>query len=312
MSLALQPTPPFRLSHALAFLRGFTPMRDEQCVADATLTKAIACRGRAVAFRVRTTGVAGQEVLAVDLFSEGSLAGVWRDVLDRVRAFLSLDDDLEPFYRLAEADPAMAPVVARWRGLHQVRFASPFEAACWAVINRRIAMPVARRMKDAIVHRVGSKIEVDGATHRAFPEASAVAALAESDLAPLLGARRARSLLAVAEAFAGVDEAWLRAGPLEEVRAWLRGIPGVGPFTSGFVLYRGLGRFDGAPQIAGRLTSAVGRLYGRALTEGDLCTILDGYGAWGGYWMLYAWASTFDTAPTRSAFPASPVNAAAE
>jgi len=295
MSLAIQPVPPFDLSLSLAFLRGSGPMVGEQSVDATSLTKALSCAGQAVAVRVRQKGPRDRPTLDVDLFSSKTLRrGLWRQVLSRIRALLSTDEDLAPFQALAAADPAMAPLVARLRGLHHVRFPSAFEAACWAVINQRIPLRAAREMKAALVRRAGASVLVGGVEHHAFPEPEAVLALGESELAHLLpGGRRARAVLEVARAFASVDEGWLQQGPVDEVREWLRRIHGVGPFTSGFVLYRALGRFDGVPMVAPKLVRAASSIYGVALSTADVIHLAGEYGAWGGHWMLYVWASTF-------------------
>jgi DNA-3-methyladenine glycosylase II len=295
MSLAIRPVAPFDFSRSLGFLEGFGPMRDEQTLTPSTLTKALSCDGRAVGFRVRQKGGVERPTLDVELFSEHPLgAGLWRDVLGRVQRLLTTGDDLAPFYALAAKDPAMAPLLTELRGLHHVTFPSAFEAACWGVINQRIGMGAARKMKDALVRRAGVNIAIDGVEHWAFPEPAAVLALGEPELARLLpGGRRAAAVLAVARAFLTIDEAFLRDAPLGEARAWLRAIHGVGPFTSGFVLYRALGRFDGAAVVSPKLVAAAERRYERALTQGDVEKLIEGYGEWGGYWMLYTWASGF-------------------
>jgi DNA-3-methyladenine glycosylase II len=300
MSLAVQPVPPFDLSRSLAFLQGFGPMRGEQSATDTTLTKAVSCGGQPVAFRVRQTGDREHPTLDVDLFAEQPLGkGRWRDVLGRVRSLLSTDEDLAPFYDRAAADPAIAPLVARYRGLHHVRFPSAFEAACWGVINQRVGGAAARRMKDALVRRAGGRLDVDGVEYLTFPEPAAVASLGPEEIERLVpGGRRGAAVYAVARAFATVDEAFLRDAPIDEVRGWLRAIHGVGPFTSGFVLYRALGRFDGAAMVSDRLVRAAEERYGRPMSSRDVARIAGEYGAWGGHWMLYLWASTFLPGPS--------------
>ena len=204
MSLALRPVPPFDLSLSLAFLRGFGPMVGEQSATATSLTKAFDLGGQGVAVRVRQKGDRERPTLDVDLYSERALgAGLWRQVLVRVRALLSTDEDLAPFHALAAADPAMAPLLARLRGLHHVKFPSAFEAACWGVINQRIQLRAARAMKAALVRRAGTCATVDGTEHWAFPGPEAVLGLGEEELAKLLpGGRRAVAIQAVARAFA--------------------------------------------------------------------------------------------------------------
>lgn len=304
-TLALPAAAPFDFAHTLAFVAGFSPMAGEQSLSaplagpSAHITKALSLDGRAVVFRVRgATSEAGDRehpALAVDLFSANPLApGARTAALAHVASYLGASDDLAAFYAAAAPDRAFAPLTHRYRGLRHVRFPTPFEAACWGVIHQRTPLSSARRMKDALTRRAGPSLGVDGVDYRAFPEPDAVCRLDEAELAALLpGGRRAKAVAALARAFLDVDERFLREGAIAEVRAWLRAIHGVGPFTSGFVLYRGLGRFDGATLVAPRLVEAASRQYGRALTASDVRRLAEGYGSWGGYWMLYVWASRF-------------------
>ena len=294
-SVPLPAAAPFDFAHTLAFVSGFSPMSGEQTVGAAHLTKALSVDHRAVVFRVRPDGDREDPSLAVDLFSADPLAPTTRSAaLARIASYLGVADDLDAFYAAAAPDSAFAPLTRMYRGLRHVRFPSPFEAACWGVINQRAQLATARRMKDALTRRVGPSFTVDGVEYRAFPEPDAVARLDEAELAALLpGGRRAKAVAAVARAFVGVDERFLQEAPVVEVREWLHAIHGVGPFTSGFVLYRGLGRFDGVALVAPRLVQAASQQYGRTLTPSDVACLAEGYGPWGGYWMLYLWASTF-------------------
>ncbi len=302
---ALPAAAPFDFAHTLAFVSGFSPMAGEQSLSapsagpSAHLTKALSLDGRAVVFRVRcASSEAGDHdhpALAVDLISADPLAaGARSAALARVACYLGASDDLAAFYAAAAPDRAFAPLTHRYRGLRHVRFPTPFEAGCWGVINQRTQLSTARRMKDALTRRAGPSLAVDGVEYRAFPEPDAVARLDDAELAALLpGGRRAKAVAALARAFLDLDERFLREGAIADVRAWLRAIHGVGPFTSRFVLYRGLGRFDGAALVAPRLVEAASRQYGRTLTASDVRRLAEGYGSWGGYWMLYVWASTF-------------------
>jgi DNA-3-methyladenine glycosylase II len=294
-SHVLTPTAPYDFDHTLAFVRGFSPMHGEQTVDGGRLTKAIAIDGRAIGFRLASTGDRERPALAVELFGHEGLPGpIRREALARIAAYLGAVDDLEAFYAMSAGDVAFAPLTARYRGLHHVRFPSAFEAACWGVINQRIAQPLARRWKDALTRRAGASVTIDGEEHWAFPEPAAVARLDREELDRLVpGGKRAAAIAALARAFLEVEASFLSRAPIDEVRAWLRAIHGVGPFTSGFVLYRGLGRFDGAALVSPRLVAVAAARYRMRLDAKDVARMADGYGPWGGYWMLYLWASTF-------------------
>ena len=56
-------------------------------------------------------------------------------IANRLRFFLSLNDDLQPFYRIGLADPPFASVIECLYGLHQPKFLTPFELACWAILG---------------------------------------------------------------------------------------------------------------------------------------------------------------------------------
>ena len=200
MSIEIRPVGPFDLSLTLAFLRGFSPTRGEQEVGVDGVTKAFMVAGRPVGARVRGSGGDREKpTLEVELFAnrvlEGSEASEARS---RIEDLLTTYEDLSPFYARAAEDGACAALVSRFRGLHHVRFPSAFEAACWGVINQRIGLVAARRMKDALVRRAGSSIIVDGSEHWAFPEPRGVLELGEREVALLIpGGRRAAALMAV-------------------------------------------------------------------------------------------------------------------
>jgi DNA-3-methyladenine glycosylase II len=292
---------PFDFGRSLAFLRGFSPMHGEQTVTKDSLTKAFLVGARPVVARVHQPEDGAAPAIGYELWSPSAThtpravaPGVERAVVDRLRRFLGADEDLAPFYALAADDPPMARLTERLHGLHHVTFPSAFEAACWGLLYQRIPLSRARDMKRAIVRAFGATVVHEGAELPVFPDASTMARVGEPELGALLGpGRRARAIAAIARAFAAVDESWLRAAPIAEVRAWLRSIYGVGEFTSGFVLYRALGRFDGATLFSPHLVEAAGRVYGRAMTAADMRRACARYASWGGHWMLYLWASTF-------------------
>jgi endonuclease-3 len=74
------------------------------------------------------------------------------------------------------------------------------------------------------------------------PEAEVIAAIQGGGLAQQKGPRIQAILRAVEERSPGWDLRFLEEVPLEEARAWLRSLPGVGPKTAACVLLFALGR----------------------------------------------------------------------
>jgi len=286
----LAPTPPFDFSLSLRFLEGFSPAEGEQAIADGAVTKGLRVRGRTVVFRVTAIAGASPDApgLSYRLWSQEPLDAEVREIAaKRIGTFLSIEDDLTQLQQRARSDPVFAPIEARLHGLHQVRFLTPFENICWAVMGQRAPIPVARRAKDAFVERYGGSLEVDGALYRAFPEVADVSGLSGEDLVEVIGnERRAGYLANVIEAWQEVDEAWLLSGPMEDVTAWMRSIKGVGEWSTAFVMFRGLGRHASMPMTPPTL-AAVRKKYGDAVTQDEAATLADGYAPWTGYWVMY-------------------------
>ncbi|WP_406471718.1 DNA-3-methyladenine glycosylase family protein [Streptomyces sp. NBC_01615] len=177
---------------------------------------------------------------------------------EQVRRFLSLDVDARGWPAVAERDPVIAEVQARWPGLRPCGFHSPYEAAAWAVLTQRTGMTSARRMRDDLIARYG--------TGGAFPSPEALLGLDYE-----LPWRKTEYLHSVAHAALDglLDGAWLRAlSPGEAVRQ-VQQVKGLGVFSAELVVLRGAGHPDALPTQERRLEAEVAERYGpgRSLTE---------------------------------------------
>lgn len=288
----LTAVPPFEFAHSLNLLGLFTPAMGEQQIADLTLTKATSFNGQTVVFRVRP--VESEDALAYTLYSDMPLEDAARGAAEtRIRFFLSLEDDLRPFYEIGEADPAFAPIVQMLYGYHQVKFLTPFENACWAILSQRNLMPVSRRMKTGLTDAFGSALEVEGVTYKAFPEPGVLAMRSVDDInAVVRNLWKAEGLFSVARAFDNVDDVWLRTAPDEAVERWLRSIKGIGDWSTTFIMIRGLGRMNTLPAGDKALMQAASMVYGQIITPEELLRLAKPYGAYRGYWAHYLRAAT--------------------
>ena len=287
----LTPIPPFDFSKSLQFLGIFGPTKNEQTVATHSLTKAISIDGQTVVFQLTSIGTTEKPELEYSLFSAKPFSQAMENaVVERITFFLSLKDDLQPFYRLGRADPDFAPIIEHLYGYHQVKFLTPFENACWAVLTQRNPMKIAQQTKQALVEKYGSSLEVSGSVYWAFPEPMQIAVVDESELLKLIrNDRRTEYLVAVARAFSEADEEFLKTASDEAVEAWLRNIKGIGEWSATFIMVRGLGRMERIPLTEARLFEAASRVYGHGeeLSRVDLMRLADKYGPWQGYWAHY-------------------------
>jgi len=203
---------------------------------------------------------------------------------------LALDLDTNPLP--TAADPPFEPVVARLTGFHPPLFSSAFAAACWTVIRQRTPAAFARASAERLVEYLGTRVaSPDGAcmlgafpTPLALDDGSRPALLAATN-----NTRKVDRLRGIAEAFAHIDEQWLRTAAYDEVFKWLSGLPGLGPWSAEQVAWRGLGRYERVPWRDTGALDAIGAVYMGGLTpaKGTARELAERYGWLQGLWLRY-------------------------
>ncbi|WP_396612832.1 DNA-3-methyladenine glycosylase family protein [Haloferax sp. S1W] len=286
--LSIRPVEPFEFEQSLAFLRGFLPCSGDHRCSTHSLT--VGGYADALPF-VAVVTEDNEDTLSVEvdwLETIGDLGAVG----DWLRAFLSLDDDLTVLYETAKSDPAFERVVDDLYGYHHVRFSTPFEAACWAALSQRTPMQVSKHLKRVLVETCGRIVEDEGEEILLFPTAEMVRDDAPAVRDAIDNERKAKTVLAAADAFASEDLSALDDATLRER---LTDIWGFGEWSSEFVALRGFGRLSGIPRTERRLREAVAELYElgtEQATDADLDRLSEPYEPLEGYWAHYirVWA----------------------
>ena len=294
-TLTLTPTPPFEFEQTLNFVKRFRSREYERNPAHEqidrdTLRRVVSVNGEPVFFRVKSVGTVAEPGLEVTLYAESLTQERTQAAIDRVRFFLSLDDDLTPFYTLAQSDPAFSEVVEHLYGYHAFKVLTPFEAACWALIQQRTPNSFAHLTMKRLTELFGKSLEVEGVTHRAFPEASQMLDAPEKRvLEATNNTRKTERFLDLIRAFATADEDFLRTAPYAEVSKWLASVKGIGAWSIDFVMLRGLGRYERTPWTDTGLLDAVSSVYTQGLTisQGSAREVAEHYGWYQGYWAHY-------------------------
>ena len=70
-------------------------------------------------------------------------------------------------------DRPFAPVVRKLYGYHQVKFLTPFENACWAILTQRNPVPAAKEIKRALSGIASRLIFLTPATAKTLARAAA-------------------------------------------------------------------------------------------------------------------------------------------
>jgi DNA-3-methyladenine glycosylase II len=181
-------------------------------------------------------------------------------IRSQVERILSLDVDGAGFPAVAERDPVVRDLQARYPGLRPVQFHSPYEAAAWTIIGQRIRMTQAAGIRTRIATQLGDSIDFGDRRLPSFPPPGHLAALGAF---PGLTARKIAQLQALGRAASEgqLDATALRSRSPEESLAHLQTLPGIGPFSAELILLRGAGHPDVFPAQEKRLHRAMAALY---------------------------------------------------
>ena len=302
--LTLSATPPFSFDRTLAFIRTFYARDYERVPAHVqlrgeTLRRVVSVSGVPVLFEVRAVGAEGLELT---LYAEQLSDELIASTTDRVRFYLGLNDDLSPLY--AKADPIFENIVKTWYGYHMLKVLTPFEAACWALVQQRTPNGFAHQTMARLAEFFGGSLVCEGKTYTAFPEAQA---MLENPQARVLAAtnntRKTERLLHVIRAFATADEAFLRAAPYGEVAQWLGSIKGLGAWSVDFIMLRGLGRTEHVPWTDTGMLGAISKVYtgGFEVSLGRARELAEHYGQAQGLWAHYVKTSVYSSEAPESA-----------
>lgn len=162
----------------------------------------------------------------------------WRDYFD-------LGRDYGDVKRILCADPVMAKAMAFTPGMRVLR-QEPWETLCSFIISANNNIARIRGIVERLCALAGEPL---GGGHNAFPTPQRLAALTEADLAPARCGYRARYLLDAAQKVASgtlrLDTLYTL--PLEEARAQLMTVCGVGVKVAECVLLYGFARSECVP-----------------------------------------------------------------
>ncbi len=295
ISGTLETAAPFNLYRSARFLEMFRPMRDEQKITDRSIEKAIMIHGQIILFKIKQKGTQDNDAVEYELISPERLdKPVCENVIDRISFFLSLNEDVKPFYEIArKEDPKFYPVIERFWGFHHVKFLTLLETATWAILAQRAPLSIAKKMKQRLIERFGWSIEVDGKKFWAFPDYSRVKNTSSQELYSIIRNKtRAQYLASLFSGYERIDEGSLLKQDYDEAKKTLMQIKGVGDWSATFILSRGLGRMERPPQNLKMIMPEANRIYGADLSIERITAV---YGKWVGYWLLYLWASRLNS-----------------
>lgn len=202
-----------------------------------------------------------------------------------LRTVLGLDLDVEQAQRLAESQRRLRPTALALRGMRPPRFPEIFEAFANVVPFQQLSLDAGVAIVSRLVERFGKRLQHEGRDFYAFPKAQAIAdARIEALRACGLSLRKAQSIRSLARL---IESRELSAEKLagmstNDALKTLTDLPGIGRWSAGLVLLRGLGRLDVFP--SGDVGAERGlRTLLRAGERTSLKRIVDRFGDHRGY-----------------------------
>jgi DNA-3-methyladenine glycosylase II len=247
--LEIAPRPPFRLDLTTWALRRRPDNAIDRWDAS-TYRRAVSIDGEPVALSVTQEGSANVPRLSVLLTGRSTTRSDElgaRSALDRL---LGLTVDLSSFATMAAADPLLAPLAGRMRGLMPPRFASVFEALVNGVACQQLSLAVGIHLLNRLTANYGQPVLDHRAGGHAFPGPEEIAALEPDELKRLgFSANKARTIIEIARAnvTGRLDLEALETLDDAGVREHLTSLRGIGRWTAEYVLLRGLGRLHVFP-----------------------------------------------------------------
>lgn len=163
--------------------------------------------------------------------------------VQRVRRLFDLDADPYAVAERLGADPALGALVAAAPGLRSPGAAEPHELAVRAVLGQQITVGGARTLAAKLVDAYGKPLSApDGGLTHIFPDPGTLADAALDELG-MPGARK-QTLRTVSAALADGTVDLDSGADRDEAERALLALPGIGPWTAGYMRMRALGDPD--------------------------------------------------------------------
>ncbi len=162
--------------------------------------------------------------------------------------WFDLDNDLTPFYEMANTDPLLKIPAQKFYGLRVIGIPDLFEALCWGVLGQQINLAFAYSLKRQFVESFGDSIEWNGKKYWVFPPYERIAQLEPTDLAAIkMTVKKSEYIIGIARLMecGELSKEQLMKMNFKEAEKSLIKRRGIGPWTANYVLMRCL-RFQTA------------------------------------------------------------------
>jgi 3-methyladenine DNA glycosylase/8-oxoguanine DNA glycosylase len=229
----------------------------------------------------------GNQALEVEYSGDASRAEMRR----HLRWLFDLDAPLHEFIEKSRVDPILQQVVPLRPNIRLVRISDLFEGLVRAIIGQQISLSAANTVLSRFVARFNPSRPRLVSALQAFPRPSDILRASVSDLQALgLQGGKAKALRACAEycaAYFSLFDSW-DARSTAVCEADLRALPGIGPWTTGYVAMRCSDSRDGFPSNDLVVLKALRRLQTEVGAPATQIATAD-WRPWRSYAALHLW-----------------------
>jgi DNA-3-methyladenine glycosylase II len=262
-AISLQPMPPYSFTLTAAYATFFRGRYGGDVFEDGIYQRLMDLGEYLCLASVRASGTMDSPLLEIELVCPALDSDLTARARQRISWMLGVERDINPFYRMAAADTALAPLVQELWGLHIPHTASVYEALIQAILGQQISAHVARKLRTDLIEAYGQTLEVAGTVHHSFPRPDTLVNAGMEGLRELgFSTRKSEYIIDISSKIVTgrLDLEYLHALPDEEVIRMLTGLRGVGLWTAHWLLIRALGRDDGFPHGDLALCRGLGQL----------------------------------------------------
>jgi len=229
------------------------------------------------------------QVLEIEYSGEVSCAQMRR----HIRWLFDLDAPLDDFIEMSHRDSILQLIVPHRPNIRLVRISDLFEGLVRAIIGQQISLSAANTILGRFVARYGVSSPFSAVVSCVFPSPTATLNTSVSELQTLgIQAGKAKALLACAEYcsihFALFSASGERCLVISEKE--LLALPGIGPWSAGYVVMRCSNDWNGFPSNDLGVLKALHRLNGQ-IDAASIQLIVGRWQPWRSYATLHLWRS---------------------
>jgi DNA-3-methyladenine glycosylase II len=263
MEFSIRPNGPFNLDLTLQRYRLFGEDAAHAYV-DGVYHRVIAIAGKPWVYALRAGGSAPGSTIQVQILGGRAQAQHRAVVEAEIEHALSLNIELEPFYRWAADDSTLAELIARCYGMRPPRAPTLFETLVTSISAQQVNLAFATVTRSRLIRRFGQAMSLDGRTFYAFPTPESLADAPLQELRDVQFSWRKAEYIVNLARLVALGELRLEEFPQltnEAVIERIMRVKGLGRWTADWLLARGLGRGDVVAAGDLGVRKALGKFY---------------------------------------------------